>query len=91
MGSVPLNTFKSIQQLLTEEPENISWTSSRKVCVLKGITGKLGIKVKVFQVLLLLIYTCTIEYLIIYFQNYENGILTCVFFLRACPVLKTLL
>lgn len=80
MGSVPLNTFKSIQQLLTEEPENILWTSSRKVCILKGVTGKLGIKVKVFQVLLL-IYTCTIiEYLIICSKNYENGILTCVFF-----------
>jgi hypothetical protein len=51
MGSVPLNTFKSIQQLLTEDPEDISLTSSRKVCVLKGVTGKLGIKVKVFQVL----------------------------------------
>lgn len=48
MGSTPYDTFRNIKQRLEEEPENISWTLPRKVCILK-VTGKLGIKVKVYE------------------------------------------
>lgn len=49
MGSTPFDAYRSIQRKLIDDPDSISWTSPHKVCVLKGITGKLGIKVKVYE------------------------------------------
>lgn len=49
MGSTPFDTYRTIKQRLEEEPEHIVWTLPRKVCILK-VTGKLGIKVKVYEV-----------------------------------------
>lgn len=49
MGSVPDNAFTNIKLRLEDHPESIVWTEPRKVSILKGLTGKCGIKVKVFQ------------------------------------------